>query len=63
MPRNGLCLCVIRRMCKTVEASDRWGRTYVTKKKLLETLALFRKSCTFASQFRKEDPDGLQNEA
>ena len=27
------------------------------KKKMAQTLALFRKSCTFASQFRKEVAD------
>ena len=32
MPCNDLYLCAIRRMCQTVEASNRWGRTNVTKK-------------------------------
>jgi len=33
------------------------------RKKLPQVLAVFRKSCTFASQFRKEAPVALQNEA
>ncbi|WP_308593487.1 hypothetical protein [uncultured Porphyromonas sp.] len=33
------------------------------EKKLPQVLAVFRKSCTFASQFRREAPVALQNEA